>query len=413
MQVGVQAPTAVAMDWVSGVNETLKTRMHAPDPRGAQALPGPTLHVTLGEASFGASGRYFITLSAGGTEHRTAVAEESRTPSFPVTTYSFPLSGASSKFGLRIAATQLMYSRGSREVGVGSLGVGELVSRGELTVSLAATQLSAAPVGTVKVRWLVDDKAAEAKEAEERAAAERAKEEARAAEKAARWAAAAREMEAKRAAALREAEEAALREAAEEAARARADAEREAARRAAEAEAAAAAERVSLEARWASLLDSSTVLLTQTVAAEDEDEVGVEIELTGRQAVGLSDAAARSSSGMVAFAHAGRRVVLGATAAAALRRSLELQLAEQEAEQGEPERQGTPRVELRLSTPTSSAYRAVTAPPPVAAEDLAARVRNVPSAPAGRRGRVHAFSHRWLRAATMPLRSPRPPAPIS
>ena len=360
------------------------------------------LRLTVLDAQFKKSGRYFITFNTAEAERRTDVCDSSSSPHFKQAAHTFPLHGdldvALASLEVRLTATQLAFSRGATQVGVCRLslpggttvnGAGE-----ECVLTLTSPKGGAAVVGTVTLAWRVEDPHAAQREEAERAAAQReaveaaravaarAAEERTAAQRAADLLAAAqrdaaagaaraaeaealREMErqteeaAQRAASLRMAalsveraaeeklawaaawglpettadaaqavrddrvaadkareEEAMEKMAAEEARRVAAEAKRE------EKERMAVMRRLMAEEeerhvwanQWEAVLDSMIILHRGD---------GWRVELTGRQLVGLSDAASQTKRGVVAFMQGGRRVVLSAAVAAALRKRLE------------------------------------------------------------------------------------------
>ena len=358
---------------------------------------GPTLHITLNEAQFQVAGRFFFTLSTGIDEHRTEVcSDETRMPTFAQNRiYSLPLGSDPEQAVLTIAATQLLFSRGAKEVGSSRLNVHELLNNAagvqECTIELLSGGSGAGKtaVATLKFSWIFDDPAAE------RAAAEAAREEAAAAERAKIE----REEEERRISqqhaeerARLEAEErvaaAAAQAAAEEQSRLAALAEAESQARIAaglaaeqRARRAAAEQEAMISSKWALVLASRVVL------SRDD---GLRVELTGRQVVGLCDAAARSPSGLVAFMQGGRRVTLSGVVLSALRERVE-------AKMGEPSDPMATDVTVCLP----STLRAVTAertPHRVTPLEVSSP-RHASTAPANRAARP--LSAQWRRATAL------------
>eukprot|EP00966_Prymnesium_polylepis_P186363 4319662-Prymnesium_polylepis.1 len=224
--------------------------MAEPAPEVPLQPSSKSLVVTVTKSEFLREGKYYLTLKEGtnGEEARTDVNEEnSRMPQCKQRPHSFPVAAdaEASQLTVRIGATQLMFSKGAKEIGSGTLTLSSLprlpvvggkpvTSKLELKAEVRGPAAPGPPVATLSLSVKLVDQAAA--ERERLAAAEKAAEEVAGQEEADE-------------AARREAEEAAARREAEE--RVREAAEAEVARLAKEAaarkEAEAAAQREAQE----------------------------------------------------------------------------------------------------------------------------------------------------------------------
>ena len=412
---------------------------------------GPTLSVTISEVSFTSSGRYFLTASAGGTVRSLPPFSGLRS-SFDDETFAFPLEANDFDLELHISAFRLasgklpdLSPRGImanliqeaqqsdtpdrpaadepplQEVASAGLTLADLLStpqpaggagrkqhRLRLTAG-ANSNTSAATIGYVSLSWHMEDREAEAREAAERAAELRKQE--RAAEEF--------QMHRQRREQRQESQREQQREQQQQRQppgegptssleRSRRLAERSvtASQAAQDAMRASDFERSLLEAQWNEVLDAYSVVLWLP-----EGTTPPTIRLTARQAVGLSDAAARRSSGRVAFAHAGLRVHLTSSVAASLRAKVEAKL-----ELSEAERLDDCSQPILIPTACPVSTRAVTAakPEPKAptgddeAVDMPPRHATAPPRPREAPAK-HASSISWLDAALQPLRPAAPP----
>jgi hypothetical protein len=163
----------------------------------------------------------------------------------------------------------------------------------------------------------------------------------------------------------------------------------------------AAFERALEEQTWRRVLDTQKVILWLP-----EGTVPQSVMLTARQAVGLSDAAARSSSKMVAFVHAGLKVTLTPAVAASLRAKVEEKLSAPET-CAEPILIATAGPLSQRAT-TAAVTQGAAAEPACEPAPPPPRHTTAPSRPRPRP--VHPASSSWVNAATLPFR-PTTPAP--
>lgn len=267
--------------------------------RPPPCLPGPTVHISIKALSLTSSGRVFLTLRGPDEEeHRTEVAEESRTPQFQARIFSLSVQRdvEAPLAPIRIGVTKLAFSRGATEVGAASVEVAALLAShtgGVQQRTLELLSSKGARVGTVEMEYTYEDQAEEARLLAERQAAER--EAAQAAARAAAEERAAAAAEAARAQREKVEEEAVIdAQRAQEQARLDAyDRKREQARLTAMAKAAVAAaeeqqaavqgllqaeaERQATQRQWQAVLAAPVHLIRDD---------GLCIELTGRHVVG-------------------------------------------------------------------------------------------------------------------------------
>ena len=138
-------------------------------------VEAPSLVVTVIKSEFQREGTYYLTLKdASGEERRTDVNEEaSNTPQFKERQHTFRvLSGAETKdLTFRVGATQLLFSRGAKEIGSGTLtlstlprqpAVGEkpVQCKLELHAEVRGPAVFVPPVATLKLSIKLVDKAA-------------------------------------------------------------------------------------------------------------------------------------------------------------------------------------------------------------------------------------------------------------
>ena len=280
----------------------------------------------------------------------------------------------------------------------------EKVAAEKAAVEKAAAEKAAAE--RVAAERLAAERAAAEKEEAARVAAEKAAAERAAAEKAAADRAAAERLAAQAAAERAAAETAAAIAAAEQAAAERAAAEQAAAKRAAveqaEAQRAAAVARAAAEEReQEDRLKKWELVLASRVVVQKS---GHNIELSGRQVIGLSEAAASSSNGMVAFMMGERRVILSSQVASVLRSKVEARMNEP-VESWHVGHVAEPTVDQMLETVDTSDVRAATAAPQQkqreaspSDEDQAARHATAPGGGAAPR---RPLSQRWRRAGSL------------
>lgn len=431
---------------------------------------GPILRVTVSEATFNKPGKFFLCFKTNGAEHSTAVSDDGYRAEYNQQLDFAIGENVGFDLELQVKAMQITVPRrqlpdlsprgimanlmqeaqgdgGSHTGGFGSQAAAatrgsEEVSRGEEKTlqEIGAARLtladllstpqpaganskqhrlklrcpgSSAAVGQVMLSWHMEDPQAEAREAAQRAS-ERHKQAKAAAEAEARAKLeCASRMAAERLRLLRAS--GALGEAEAEAAAAEASA--------AAARAADDFDRQVHESKWNEVLSLYSVMLWLP-----EGTVPQTIRLTARQAVGLSDAAARRATGRIAFVHSGLRVHLTPAVAQSLRAKVEakmaLSLEEMDYDSDEP---------ILIATACPVSQRAVTAAggatdprsaaaaggggaggsnePADAAETVAAAVRH-PTAPPRPRDQQpeHAASRSWLEAIRAPLEAAMLPA---
>ena len=150
--------------------------------RAAASADNLALVVSLKEVRFERGGRHYLTFSSASSEVRTDVSASTRVPEYAARDYELPLGADSLDLAflqLRLTATQLLFSRGARDVGNASLTLdpsgGSVPVNGppkEVVVLLRKSSGAAPVVGTVRLSWRLQDKAAAAAaEAESRGAA--------------------------------------------------------------------------------------------------------------------------------------------------------------------------------------------------------------------------------------------------
>ena len=430
---------------------------------------GPTLRVTISEASFSKTGRYYLSVGSanGNAEYRTGVSDAEGLHHTFASSFDFVLGDNEFDLELRVKATRLaapssrlpdLSPRGImanlineaqgnaydapaqssavegagekvQEIGLNRLTLADLLSTPQRAGSSSKEHrlrlvcpTRGTPVGHVMLSWSLEDRQAEAMEAAERAAELQRQD--KAAAEAAEQERVQRAVRERRAAEKAVAKTAAAAQA--EAARAAQAAAEAAAQAAAQASAQAAAEdfdRHHLEAKWQDVLNSYSVMLWLPQGTSPQT-----ILLTARQAVGLSDAAAKRASGRVAFVHSGLRVHLTSAVATLLRQKVEAKLlltsSEIEEDSEEP---------ILVPTACPVSQRASTAAKPdqaaacaaggdedgegAAAGGSSSRVGSGGTRTAPPRPRepapAHASSTSWLDAALLPLRPSVPPPRVA
>lgn len=436
----VQAPTlpVKTVHSLPGPSPVQSTRKRNTQPCSSDS-DGPVLHVTIVGATFRNNGSHFLTLTSCGSRHRTHVLD-GRSEEFDTEEhFTFPLGDTDLDLELSVGATRIgalppaspcgvmanhdahSPTNWNEDVGRTTLRLSQLLScpqpagsskvhEMELLSSRKVSQGRRVPVGTVRLRWSMEDRVAEAREAALRAA-ELHKQKLKAAS-------------AVGSAAHKEAPVVYFPSAAKRArehalgrTRVRVDLEgprpptsdspiKEKERIRAQAES-VAFDRAALEAQWKDVLNLYRVVLWLPSG------MGPSITLSARQAVGLSDLAAKHPSGKVAFAHNGGRVTLSRGVAKSLRDRLEekLELRNRPHEMREDAQEAI--LIIAADGCVSQTQRAVT----VGSGEQAKRAneaagecssggsneRHATAEPTVRPRPPHALSATWLDAATLPL----------
>lgn len=221
---------------------------------------------------------------------------------------------------------------------------------------------SGLPMGTVTLFWQLEDRLAEAREAAERAVMKQVED--RAAER--------HVADERRKAIDRRRGEERIRhwQAQEERERLLEAQRRELARHELEARQRAEADafdRELREARWHEVLDTCKVVLWLPEGRSS----GLSIPLSARRAVGLSDMAARSKSGMVSFVHGKARVTLNGTAARSVRQRVEEKMKDDPEGLHEPILVTVSSASVTQRATTAAATPLPSMPPPTLAHPLA------------------------------------------
>jgi len=144
---------------------------------------GPRLRINLRQVAFEKAGRHYLTLTANGQDLRTEVsADSAKVLNLSKREYDIVLGIGEddlpwklATLDVRIGAHKLMFSKGAKEIGTGSVSLGKAVINGEAEeceVQLLEPR-SKSVVGSVRLSWCVDDRDAAERAAAEQAAAER------------------------------------------------------------------------------------------------------------------------------------------------------------------------------------------------------------------------------------------------
>lgn len=414
------APTSLG-----GEPSPRKTRLEHLRPRES----GPALVVTIVGANFKDEGRYSLTLRACGSQHHTALSD-TRCYESPIgETFTFPLGDDDAELQLKISAMRVsglpqLSPRGvmanldtsvgwDEEVGTTTLTLAQLLSmphpagggaKHHEVQLFTSLRPRSALAGVVLLKWSMEDRVAEAHEAAQRAT-ELLKQRltSAAAERQGAFSHGRRRGRARPSPLDIPNSGAATSGGAEEDG---AWAEREAARQAD----AADFDKTMLLAKWKDVLTNYQLVLWLPEGSSPPF-----VNMSAKQAVGLSDLAARHRSGQVAFTHAGMRITLSKELACRLRTVVEEKLALQPrqleldcknhidvlmaADDG-----GVVSVSQRGATAAAAESR-----PRDDAHAAAAEPRHLTAQPSTRpRQPPHPLSSKWLEAAAMPFRPTSP-----
>ena len=399
-----------------------------------QVPDGPVLHVTIAGISFYEAGRYFLTLSSSGLRHHTHVWDGRSQRFAREQHFQFPLDETSLDLELCICATRVRAasptsvreagnatdaadqpSGWQEHLGTSTLRLSQLLSCPQPAGSSKMYELklfspheAQTPVGTVSIRWNMEDRAAEAREAAVRAADLHKQKVAAASAPSSAVHQAPTTVYFPATTGTRDHAFGQKRVRIGVGARNQPMRSDEAARETEAEDFDAALTLI----KWQDVLDSYRVALWLPPGTSPAT-----LMLTARQAVGLSDVATRHKSGRVAFSHAGMRITLSREVSSSLRARVEEKLDLTSHAMAEDSTQAI-LIMADSGCLVSHTERAVTVgggePPAGRSREGAAEERcggssqrHFTAEPTNRPRPIHAHSTKWHDAAALPLaRSP-------